>query len=670
LEWILAHMLSLALFGAAYAACGLPADIDPNGACLTDANTFSTIDADSDPAIPISLEIITKTETTDHTGATHGATAGALTDDTDTDGRYVLACKQTAGEKTVQINVNRPASYTAFGGEWVQLFPKDSWENTTNEYEPFTFNDYGAKVPLQEFRPTDSLSNEAPAIDVLNVFMEVKDEGDYEIKFGNPYLLNSGSKWVAVEFKQTLLRVGTPWAECTGDALGAASYTVGAIAPILYGHPNLHSIALADGFPSYDVVIGELTGVSIDVKVVLEIFTDTTKTYTDSATDGQCYKAGNACPEAHSVCAAEYCEIDVWKAIIADFKAASPGYVTVLGSVGAGTTVLEYDGLGVDGFYFVGDSSAELAAYSGTSVSAIGAPLFDESAVDDATVYVTLSSSDLGIWNPFSWYPYVSPSKWAAIVTEASDTSAIATLIDRGYGYVYLTSEAGFDTASSLTTAVMSALEGTRRLEATGRRLQDSDPHWGCDDTLFECKPICIKTMGTVSTKVADTLCAAEPLDQCSCKCMHEAQWVCDGEEWVCKARYGEEELKTVGDKVCETRGAPKPEYTTESAMSTECEPITEMRGSSPAAVCLERWATTEAPPTTTLAPTTQAPATPAPVTGDTAAPATGEEQTPQPADETEVTTAAPEPVATAKPIVIAESFAAAMAFAALAIHA
>jgi hypothetical protein len=219
----------------------------------------------------------------------------------------------------------------------VQLFPKDSWENTTNEYEPFTFNDYGAKVPLQEFRPTDSLSNVAPTIDVLNVFMEVKDEGDYEVKFGNPNIV-SGGKWVAVEFKSTLLRVGSPWAECSGDVLGTESTTVGAIMPVLYGHPNLHSIALKDGFPSYDTVISELSGTTVEVKVVLEIFSETTKTYTDSATDSQCYKAGNACPEAHLVCKAEYCEIDVWKSIIADLQAASPGKVTVLGSVGAATS--------------------------------------------------------------------------------------------------------------------------------------------------------------------------------------------------------------------------------------------------------------------------------------------------------------------------------------------
>jgi hypothetical protein len=372
----------------------------------------------------------------------------------------------------------------------------------------------------------------------------------------------------------------------------------------------------------------------------------------------------------------------VWKTIIADFKAASPGFVTVLGSIGAGTAVSEYDGLGVDGFYFVGVEVE--AGYTGTSVRALGSPLFDASAVDAATIYVTLASSDLGIWNPFSWYPYVSPSKWAAIVTEATDTSAIATLVDRGYGYVYLTSETGFETASSLTASVTAALEGTRRLQQS-RRLQASEPQWGCDDTLFECKPICVKQMGAVSTKVADTLCAAAPMDQCSCKCLHAAQWVCEGDEVVCKARHGAEELATVGDKVCETRGAPKPTSAEMVRVASECEPVTQMRGSAPADVCLVQWATTEAPPTTaaTEAPTTAAPVeTQAPADEtDSATQAPADEtdsSTQAPADDTEETTqttAAPAtteaPAATAKPIVIAqESLAAVMAFAALALHA
>merc|ERR1719506_3614021 len=148
------------------------------------------------------------------------------------------------------MSVSRPASLTAFGGEWVQLFPKDSWENTTNEYEPFTFNEYGAKIPLPEFRATSSLADDAPAAEVVHVFMEVKDEGDYEVKYGNPNLVSDG-KWVAVEFKETLLRVGTPWADCSGSTLDAASYDVGSIMPILFGGPNLNSIALKDSSPSY-----------------------------------------------------------------------------------------------------------------------------------------------------------------------------------------------------------------------------------------------------------------------------------------------------------------------------------------------------------------------------------------------------------------------------------
>ena len=110
----------------------------------------------------------------------HPATAGALTDNTATDGRYILSCPQPAGVKTLHISVERPASLTAFGGEWVKLFPKDSWANTTNEYEPFTFNSYGSKIPLAEFRSASTaLADDAPTTDVLHVFMEVKDKGDF-----------------------------------------------------------------------------------------------------------------------------------------------------------------------------------------------------------------------------------------------------------------------------------------------------------------------------------------------------------------------------------------------------------------------------------------------------------------------------------------------------------
>jgi hypothetical protein len=243
------------------------------------------------------------------------------------------------------------------------------------------------------------------------------------------------------------------------------------------------------------------------------------------------------------------------------------------------------------------------SAFTPVIVSGLGAPLFDETAVDDADVYVTLASSDLGLWNPFSWYPYVPPSKWAAIVTGATDTSAVATLFDRGYGWVYLTSETGFETKSTIMTDLIDEIEATatrRKLQA--RRLEASVPFWGCDDTLYECKPICMKNMGVVTTKVSDSLCADAPMDECACQCLHSAQWTCEGSKVVCRARLGAGELKTVGDLVCETRGAPKPASTAELRVASACEPMTEMRGSSPAAHCLAQWAT--AAPTDAPAPT------------------------------------------------------------------
>jgi hypothetical protein len=103
-----------------------------------------------------------------------------------------------------------------------------------------------------------------------------------------------------------------------------------------------------------------------------------------------------------------------------------------------------------------------------------------------------------------------------------------------------------------------------------------------------------MKQKGVVTTRVADTLCANAPKDLCACKCFHEAQWTCEGDAVVCKARYGADELKTVGDKVCEMRGAPKPASTAELRVASDCEPVTEMRGSAPTTSCLAQWGTPE----------------------------------------------------------------------------
>merc|ERR1719238_1666520 len=406
--------------------------------------------------------------------------------------------------------------------------------------------------------------------------------------------------------------------------------------PILFGGPNLNSIALPASNPSYLDVIAELSGVTVPVKVVLEIFSESVTSYTDSAASyGVCYKAGNACPEGHLVCKAEYCEMDVWKQLIADFKAA--GTVEVLGSVDSTATLALYSGLAVDGFYY---TDPAVSGGSGTSVVALGSPLFDDTIVGAADVYVTLAASELGVWNPFSWYPYVPPAKWAAIVTSASDVSAVATLVDRGYGWIYVTSEAGFETKSTIVMSdLLSAIETpTTRRKLQERNLEASAPFWGCDDTLFECKPICLKKTGVVTSKVSDTLCASAPMDQCSCKCFHEAQWTCDGDAVVCKAKFGAGELKTVGDMVCETRGAVKPASTAELRVASTCEPMTQMRGSAPTEQCLAQWGTPA--PTEKATEATQAP------------------------------TETPVEVVKPKPLSIEESFASAMVFAALALYA
>merc|ERR1711939_10630 len=96
--------------------------------------------------------------------------------------------------------------------------------------------------------------------------------------------------------------------------------------------------------------------------------------------------------------------------------------------------------------------------------------------------------------------------------------------------------------------------------------------------------------MGVTTTKVAESLCASAPMDECACKCFHSAQWSCEESSVVCKAKYGAGELKTVGDKVCETRGAPKPVSTAELRVASKCTPVTEMRGSAPTWQCIAKW--------------------------------------------------------------------------------
>jgi len=304
-------------------------NLDPSDLCEVGENGWATFDHDSFDS-EIELTIAKKDAHTDVFRKDHGETVGTLTDARATDARYVLACPQEKGEKTVQFKVRRPANLTEFGGEWLQLFPKDSWENVTNEYEPFTFNEFGAKVPLVELRFPEALPGSEdgdvsedeqllrPYSEDFVVYMEVSKEGDYEVKYGNPRLKFAG-KWIANEFKSTLLRVGTPWADCSGAEPTAETFDVSAIIPATYGHPNLNRA-------KYAALVDELKDSAVDVSVVLEVFNAEIKDWT-SSTGGsgytKCYEAGNACPEGHNVCKSSYCEMDTFAQIVSDLRAAS-----------------------------------------------------------------------------------------------------------------------------------------------------------------------------------------------------------------------------------------------------------------------------------------------------------------------------------------------------------
>ena len=64
----------------------------------------------------------------------------------------------------------------------------------------YTFNDYGSKIPLHEFRETTEDAHgrvivlDADPEDTMNVFMVMDKVGDYEVKYGNPNLKTSNEK--------------------------------------------------------------------------------------------------------------------------------------------------------------------------------------------------------------------------------------------------------------------------------------------------------------------------------------------------------------------------------------------------------------------------------------------------------------------------------------------
>jgi hypothetical protein len=576
-------------------ACELDPSIDPENLCVVDQNGHASVDHDSQTAPQVSLTIAAKgTSHIDHEKNSHGATIGDIIDERATDSRYRISCPQAAGEKTVRFTVTRPKEISAFGAEWLMLFPKDSWRNLTCEFEPWTYNAFGSKIPL--FREvSNELADDAADSDSMAVYMEVSKRGDFEVRYGNPNLLFEGN-WLASEFRSSLLRVGSPWSDCgaaEGDAEDAR--TLGAILPALYGHPFLDG-----GEAKYAKLISDLTNIpNVKVYVVLEVFHAGKNDWTSSAHSyGSCYKVGNACPERHFVCKPEYCEIDRFAKIIADLKAASPS-VYVLGSVGTTTSFREYTeaGLEVDGAYFSDPEavrrSLRVAGEVPFSVVVLGTPLFDFDAVEKADVFVTFAGneSDLGAWTPYSWYPDQEPTKFAAVVAQAADVATTTSaMLDRGYGYVFVTSEMHFSTPPTETAAVLDTLAShqSRRLQALPPSGNRDKFGWGCDDTLLECRPVCFKTRGRVTTRVADARCGDLTRDECSCKCYFDAEWRCAGSSVVCSVREsGTFARRTVGDGACTSRGTDKPTYEALTRTGV-CEPLPTERGSSPPVSCEE----------------------------------------------------------------------------------
>jgi hypothetical protein len=821
----------LGLVAATTPTCTSPTNV-PLGTCTPNDEGWANVDMDSigttdDDGLTtgqaISIEFKTKkahvdedeckiTTSTDcpqgeNVHTQHGATQGTFTYEK-INGRYVLPCKQTVGEKTIKITVSRPADMTEFGAEWVKAYEKDSWTNVTNEYEPYTFNDFGSKIPLQEFRSTTiDDANRTIVIDAvgepeLQVFMVMDEIGDYEIRYGNPNLKTSEGKWIAVEFKKHQLRVGSPWASCagTGTATTGDSFSgTGTIIPVYLGNPSLN---INDYYNVRTTLGNAFAAASANpTKLILPIFTPQndgadrtifpgattwtegtwvvngvitadarnplttknkayhcTKAWKDTDTTAvedhpacslmayrSCYAAGASCPLDHDVCKPEYCELQRWREIIDLYQELSNvqtlGLVETQLSDGTPRDQADIEAdiqlykdhvPAISGFYFnevgtntyptgtgthidtlLATSHAHLktgcpkkynfpgsyvaayvaanlcfptadeadgtasastetdgkcgwcckagadctAAASGCTVQScadhedyyvvfgVGEPLFATSAVADTTngkpdLWITLNdnSSALGVWTPYSWFSSLNcptctngydfkSENWGAIVTDVTDVldygtaniqlpsgasygreSILTKLFDRGYGYIYLTTESDFTTTSTelatLITGIYKKISGTAWAPPTSRRLEGeralqtlddgvSAPQWECDDTLHECAPVCVESMGVSRSKVSPDKCSAVKPNPCGCRCYYDAHWACEGNAVVCKATITHGVEMTVGDLVCATRGTPKPDWnpTAETRTAGTCEPLKVLREERPTDQCFTQWA-------------------------------------------------------------------------------
>merc|ERR1719213_447009 len=283
------------------------------------------------------------------------------------------------------------------------------------------------------------------------------------------------------------------------------------------------------------------------------------------------------------------------------------------------------------------------------TVCAIGAPLFDTAVVDKCDTWVTLAGADLGVWTPYSWFSSEAPGKWTAIVDSVPEgqdiDGTIEALFDRGYGYVFLGDGTDFnpqenadgtgDLGLAQSTrdhlkAVIAGIGKVKNPPTTGgdrrlRGLQTQDDgvattKYECDDTLFECQPVCMQTTGVTRTKVGDYKCSGEKPTHCSCRCYYDAYWTVEKAAVVCKASIAGSDAQTVGDLVCIARGTPKPKWdpTEERTASDGERKLDVQRMRRPTEQCLAEYAAESTEPAVKeVVETTQAPATTvAPVVG------------------------------------------------------
>jgi len=270
----------------------------------------------------------------------------------------------------------------------------------------------------------------------------------------------------------------------------------------------------------------------------------------------------------------------------------------------------------------------------------VGEPLFDTDAVvapGAPDLWVTLSdkASQLGVWTPYSWFSsltekngYQFASKnWGALVTDVTNSadygtakvtqsppaeSILTKLFDRGYGYVYLTTGSSFATTSAQLDSLITGIQKkkakddnwapARRLSEGERVLQEQDDgvsaaRFECDDTLFECQPVCVETMGVTRSKVSAEKCSGIKPEDCSCRCFYDAYWTCEGNTVVCKATITGGVEQAVGDLVCATRGTPKPNWdaTAVQRKAGECERLPVLREERPTQACLAEHAASNA---------------------------------------------------------------------------